>query len=249
MEIIREKIKTDCVDCGKPAIKHEDFLVCDHANEKTEYPGIIRISMCADCIGKRHVEFLKRQNSVIKIIMQTIAGTIFILVIAFIGSKLFPNLNWGRFILAAFVIGCYVLYKQMRSLWEQRGYKKRLRDKFSQNLANNFMNVSLGEIAVLPINCERTVLNIENVIRNPEFFSDTKQMTASVILEKSNIVCTPLDTNKSLGQRIYYSVTLRDLEVDVNKLKRPLKDWTIETNKEKSIENIISIYRKIAKEV
>ena len=233
MEIIREKIKTDCVDCGKPAIKHEDFLVCDFSNEKTEYPGIIRISMCADCIRKRHIELLNRQISVTKIILQTIIGAISILAISYIGWLLFPNLNWGAYLIVAFLIGCYVLFRKIRTLWEERGYKKRLQDKFSQSLANNFMNVSLADIAVLSIDCERTVLNIENIIRNPKFFSDTKQMTASDILEKSNIVCAPLPQTKSLSQRVYYSVTLRNLEVDVNKLKKPLKNWTIETNAKK----------------
>ena len=248
MDSIR-KIKTDCVDCGKPAIKHEDFLVEDCLNGKYEYPGIVRISMCADCIKKRHVELLNSQISVVKIILQTVIGAIIILVITFIGWNLFPNLQWGLFVLASFVLGCLSIYKKIRNLWKQRGYKKRIQDRFSQNVANNFMNISLGSIIMLPMNYERTILNIGNIIRNPELFSNTKTMTVSDILEKSDIVCAPLVQQKSLWQRRYFEVTMRNLEVDVNKLKKPLKNWNIETNKEKWIENIIYIYRKIVKEV
>ena len=116
---------------------------------------------------------------------------------------------------------------------------------FLQNAANNFMNISLGKIVLLPVDNERTVLNIENIKQKSELFTNIKTMTVSDILEKSDIVCAPLTKQKDLWQRGYFSVTMRNLEVDVNKLKNQLKYWATKTN----IENIIDIYRKIVKEV
>lgn len=189
-----------CMECGKPAVKQEDFLVQEYSIEqeggkylknKIDYPGLTRMVLCEDCIGRKYTAGSKIDGEIT--LPRIILLAVFLFAAAGVAAAMFPDSP----IIAGFcgVAGIGATITQLSHRSSAKKQIKARESKFREAAGNGFQDVSLLDIldqSELISERAQTVVNIPRVDENWEAFEQFDAMTADDILLKRNIVCMPL---------------------------------------------------------